>query len=213
MPELAPLVDPAHTAIVTMEMQRGITGDLAMMPALRDELEASGMVAAAATVCRTGRAANVRVIHCTAVSRPDRAGRRNNSRLLAATANAATAFEEGSLGAEVMPELEPQTVDIEIARLHGLTPFTGTSLDQTLRNLGVTTIVAVGNSLNVGVLGLVLSAVDLGYQVVVPDDAVAGIPASYGDAVMEHTISMLATVTTAEVLAAVWADGTAGQSD
>ena len=43
----------------------------------------------------------------------------------------------------------------------------------------MTTVVAIGVSLNVGVLGLVLSAVDLGYQVVVPTDAVAGVPEAY----------------------------------
>lgn len=206
MPDLAALVQPGHTAVVTMEMQRGITGDLAMMPALRDELVERGVVDAAAAVCRAARAAGVRVLHCTAVSRPDRAGRVTNARLLAATADAASAFEVGSPGAEVMPELEPQADDIEIARLHGLTPFTGTALDQTLRNLGVTTVVAVGNSLNIGVLGLVLTAVDLGYQVVVPRDAVAGVPAVYGDAVMDNTISMLATITNSTALGEVWGE-------
>ena len=134
------------------------------------------------------------MVHCTAVTRPDRAGRLDNCRLLAATAKGASAFEIGSPGAEVMPELEPSPEDLEVPRLHGLTPFTGTSLDRILRNLGVDTIVCVGNSINVGVLGLVLSGVDLGYQVVVARDAVAGVPAEYGDAVLRHTIGLLATV-------------------
>ena len=204
MPELADLTDPTRTAVVTMELQRGITGDLATMPSLRDELLARGVIDAAARVCRAARAADVRVVHCMAVTRPDRAGRLDNCRLLAATAKGAAAFEVGSPGAEVMPELEPSPADIEMHRLHGLTPFTGTSLDRVLRNLGVDTIVAVGNSINVGVLGLVLSAVDLGYQVVVPRDAVAGVPAEYGDAVMDNTISLLATVVDSATLADTW---------
>ena len=38
-------------------------------------------------------------------------------------------------------------------RLHGLTPFTGTSLDRVLRNMGIDTVVAIGNSVNIGVHG------------------------------------------------------------
>ena len=58
----------------------------------------------------------------------------------------------------------------------------GTDLDAILRNLGVTTIVAVGVSLNVAIPNLVMDAVNAGYRVVLPRDAVAGIPAEYGDA-------------------------------
>ena len=72
--------------------------------------------------------------------------------------------------------------------------------------MGVTTVVAVGNSINVGILGLVLSAVDLGYQVVVPVDAVVGVPVAYGEAVMANTISLLATVTTTDDLVEIWSN-------
>ena len=85
-----------------------------------------------------------------------------------------------------------------------MTPFTSTPLDQMLRNMRVTTVVATGNSVNIGVLGLVLTAVDLGYQGVVPRDAVAGVPASYADAVIDNTIAMLATVTTTNDLIEAW---------
>jgi nicotinamidase-related amidase len=85
-----------------------------------------------------------------------------------------------------------------------MTPFTSTSLDQILRNLGVTTVVATGNSVNIGVLGLVMVAVDLGYQVVVVRDAVAGVPKAYADAVLDNTIALLATIVTTDELLAAW---------
>jgi nicotinamidase-related amidase len=85
-----------------------------------------------------------------------------------------------------------------------MTPFTSTPLDQILRNMGITTIVATGNSVNIGVLGLVMTAVDLGYQVIVPRDAVAGVPKDYADAVIDNTIAMLATVCTTDDLVAAW---------
>jgi nicotinamidase-related amidase len=64
--------------------------------------------------------------------------------------------------------------------------------------------VAVGNSINIGILGLVLAAVDLGYQVVVPSDAVVGVPVEYGESVMENTISLLATVVPTDDVVDAW---------
>ena len=49
-----------------------------------------------------------------------------------------------------------------------------------------------------------LVAVDLGYHVVVPRDAVVGIPVEYGNSVLDNTISLLATITTTDELIATW---------
>ena len=85
-------------------------------------------------------------------------------------------------------------------RLHGVSPFTGTSLDTWLRSLGVETVVATGVSVNLGVLGLAIEAVNLGYRVVVPRDTVAGIPAAYADALLDNTFPLITTVTTVDDL-------------
>ena len=56
-------------------------------------------------------------------------------------------------------------------------------------------------SLNVGVTNLAFDAVNLGYQVVIPRDAVAGVPADYAQAVLDNTLHIVATLTTtAEVV-------------
>ena len=112
--------------------------------------------------------------------------------------------EVGTPGAALVPALGPDPGDVVVARMHGMTPFMSTSLDQMLRNMGITTVVATGVSVNVGILGLCINAVDLGYQVVLVRDAVAGLPADYAEAVIDHTLSNLATVTTADELSALW---------
>lgn len=203
-PRLDDLVDPAVTAVITMELQRGVTGDLAKMAALRDVMLANGTIDKAAALCDGARAAGVRVVHATAVTRPDGAGHKANCRMLAAASAGPSPIEVGTPGAEVMPELGVNDSDIVLERLHGMTPFMSTSLDQILRNLGVTTIIAAGNSVNVGILGLVMNGVDLGYQVVVPRDAVAGVPQEYADAVMDNTLAFLATITTTDEVLAAW---------
>jgi len=57
---------------------------------------------------------------------------------------------------------------------------------------------------NVGILGLTIEAVNAGYQVVIPRDAVAGTPDEYVEAVFEHTLRLLATVTTAGRVVEAW---------
>jgi biuret amidohydrolase len=59
-------------------------------------------------------------------------------------------------------------------------------------------------SLNVAVTNVVFDAVNRGYQVVVPRDAVAGVPADYAEAVLEHTVSLVATLTTCDALVDAW---------
>lgn len=80
----------------------------------------------------------------------------------------------------------------------------GTDLDAILRNLGVTTIVAAGVSVNIAITNLVMDAVNAAYWVVVPRDAVAGVPTDYASAIIDNTLSLLATITTTHELLEVW---------
>jgi len=201
------MVDPAHTAVLTMELQRAVIGDLAALDQLRDAAAAAGTIDAAAAVCAAARTAGAAVVHCNAEFRPDRRGSAINARILAASlALNGDRLDVGSPGVDNVAELAVADSDLVVRRSHGLTPFVATELDQLLRNMDVSTVVAVGASINVGILGLVLVAVDLGYQVVVVRDAVIGVPEEYGAAVLDHTISLLATLTTADELAAAWSE-------
>src|SRR5687767_11344161 len=202
--DLQDLLAPRHTAILTMELQRGVVGDLSPMRELAEAAAAQGVIERAAQLVRAARTAGVRVVHCTAEFRADGAGAVVNTPLLAAIAKRGQNMVVGTEHVEVVPELGPEPSDVICPRHHGLTPFPGTELDATLRNLGVQTVVAVGCSLNVGVLGLVLGAVDHGYRVALVTDAVAGIPREYGDAVIQHTMSALATRVTTDDVVATW---------
>jgi nicotinamidase-related amidase len=106
--------------------------------------------------------------------------------------------------ATVHPSVGALDTDLVMGRVHGLSPMTSTSLDPVLRNLGVTTIVATGVSVNVAILGFAFEAVNLGYQFVLPRDAVAGVDEAYVDAVFARTLSLLATVTTTSDVCHAW---------
>ena len=122
----------------------------------------------------------------------------------AATRKSPVPMTPGSPQAEVLPEIGVAESDLVVPRLHGLSPMHGTELDPILRNLGVRTIVAVGVSVNLALTNLVLDAVNAGYQVVVPRDAVAGLPPAYVEAVFEHTLGLVATITTAAEVVSLW---------
>ncbi len=203
--DLAELLAPDSTAVLTMELQRGVVGDRASIPDLAAEVAARDVLAAAGRLASAARAAGVPVVHCTAEFRPDRAGSATNAPLLAGMAKRPDHLLVGSSEAEVVPELGPEPRDIVVPRLSGVSPFAGTALDVVLRNLGVRTVVATGVSVNLAILGLAIEAVNLGYRVVVATDAVAGTPAAYADAVLDGTIALLATRLTVDAITEVWA--------
>ncbi len=203
-PELGDLIRPGRAAVLVMELQRGVVGDLASMPVLAKAVREAGVIAASARVLAAARGAGVRVIHCHAAFRRDRAGTPRNVPLVNSLLRNPEHMVAGTPAVESVPELGPDPRDLVIQRFHGMSPFLGTELDPFLRAEGATAVIATGVSLNVGIIGLVIEAVNLGYQVVIPRDCVAGYPAEYGEAVLANTLSRLATFTTAEELVELW---------
>ena len=187
-----------------MELERGVVGDLATMAQLADAATEHGTLDACGRLVEAARAHGVPVVHCIAEWAADRAGTPLNTPLFRSLAKNPDQILAGSPAVELVPELGDTSGDLRSVRRHGLTPFPGTDLEPVLRGLGVEVVVACGVSLNVGVLGLCLGAVDLGYEVVLPTDATVGLPADYGDAVLRNTLSAVATLTTVDELAAVW---------
>jgi nicotinamidase-related amidase len=201
--DLAALVRPATTAVVTSEIQNGVLGAQSALPALADMARAT-TIPAIAKLVKAARSAGVQVVHATAYQRPDLKGVNTNARLFRGVQKSPVRLLAGTPAVEVIPEVGVDPEDIVLTRTHGLNPMAGTDLDPVLRNLGITTIVAVGVSVNVAITNLVMDAVNKGYQVVLPRDAVCGLPADYAEAVIDNTLHLLATVTTADALAATW---------
>ena len=202
--DLRALLAPHRTAVVTSEIQNGVVGARSALPQLAES--AQPMIANAARLCVGARAAGAQVVHCLGARRADGLGSNTNARLFLGVRKSPVALLPGSPEASVVPELGPEPDDLVLTRLHGLNPMSGTDLDPILRNLGVTTLVVTGVSVNVAVTNLVMDAVNLGYQVVVPRDAVTGIPQAYADAVIDGTIALLATVLTTDDVLAAWRD-------
>jgi len=205
-PALAQLVAPGHTAVVTQECQGAVIGPDAGLPLLAAEARRVALPNIV-RLLPAARAAGAHVVHCLVRRRPDGLGSNHNAKIFAMSGGTVD-LAPGTPGAALLPELGPEPTDLTLSRWHGVGPMGGTDLDAVLRNLGVTTIVAVGVSLNIAIPNLVMDAVNAAYRVVVPRDAVAGIPADYADTVIANSLSLLATITTTDTLLEAWAEGT-----
>lgn len=187
-----------------MECQEGIIGSGGKLGPLADAVARHRTVDHIARVLGAARRARVPVVHCTMSRRPDGGGAAANCLLLAAAARRGMGLLPGSPEQAVVAPLAPVEDDYVLTRFHGMTPFHGTELDAILRNLGVRTVVATGVSVNIGIMGLVLEAVSAGYQVVIPREAVTGTPDDYVESVFEHTLRLLATITTVDQVLEAW---------
>ena len=208
--DLTEMLAPGTTAVVTMELQRSVAGDMSALPDLQSEI--GPQLPAVGRLLTAARSASIPVVHCIAgpASVPSAPP---NYPLATALARRRAASGEGAApdpavvarGLEVVPEIGPEPSDIRVVRGHGLSPFTGTELDAVLRRLGVQTIVAAGVSLNIGMIGLSVEAVGLGYKVALVTDGVAGTPREYGEAVLQNTLRLIATLVQVDQVADVWA--------
>ncbi|MGH9170138.1 MAG: isochorismatase family protein [Acidimicrobiales bacterium] len=215
--DLGSAVEPAATALLISECQRDVVGDLSRLPALAEA--AAAAVENTARLAAAARLSGVQVVHGTALTRRDGKGANRNTRLNAGlrrqravpVAEAGEGQEPAAPGAtggaEPVPSIGVAPEDIVVQRLHGMSPLHDTGVDSVLRNLGVRTLVVVGVSLNIAIPNSVMDAVNRGYSVVVPTDAVAGVPAEYGEAVLQHTVGYLAYLTSTDELLRIWRPG------
>src|SRR4051794_24088105 len=133
--DLAALLDPVHTAVITSECQNGVIGTESVLP----ELAAAAtkeLIPNGARVCQAARDARAAVIHCTAGRRVDDRGSNRNARLFGAILRSPVKMTLGTSATDVVPEFEVADSDFVLSRMHGLNPMAGTDLDPILRNLG-----------------------------------------------------------------------------
>jgi biuret amidohydrolase len=188
-------------AVLTNECQRGAIGDLALWPPLVEA--ASPMIPSLARLIGAARDSEIPVLHCFAVRRADLRGASVNAPLFE-VANRAGGLRAGTPAVELVSELGPAPTDLVFPKTHGVGSLRSTGVDAALRNLRVDEIVLTGVSVNVAIQALAFEAVNLGYRVTIPRDAVAGVPPSYADEVMKNTLSLVATLTTVDELLARW---------
>ncbi|MFF0753940.1 cysteine hydrolase [Streptomyces sp. NPDC004267] len=195
---------PDGTVLLTVECQQGVVGPGSALPELAAVARESGALDNVARLVAGAHAAGVQVLHAVAERRPDGRGASRNARLFRAAARLAVQQHTGSPAVRIAEPIEVAEEDLVVRRLHGLSPLAGTDVDALLRNLGCRTLVVSGVSANVAVPNAVFDAVNLGYTVVVPGDAVAGVPADYTPAMIRHTLALVAAIATTDEILGAW---------
>jgi nicotinamidase-related amidase len=202
--DLRELLTPATTVLLTQECQRGVVGPNSMIPALAEAARTSGALANITRLVHAARAARVGVLHALAARRLDGRGANTNARLFVSVARQPDQQWLGSDATLPLEQFGAADSDLTSTRLHGLSPIFGQDVDGLLRNLGCRTLIVVGVSTNVAIPNAVFDAVNLGYQVVLPVDAVAGIPVEYTDALIRNTLSLVATTASTDEVLDCW---------
>jgi biuret amidohydrolase len=194
---------PGTTALVIQECQRGVIGPDSALPQLA--AAAAPAVPFIARLAHGAREAGVPVVHSLATTRADGYAEPRNAPLYRMAARAGKPLLAGTPAAEVVDEIGLDPRDLVVTRSSGLGPMYDTGLESMLRRLGIAVVVVAGVSVNVAILDLVLDCVNAGFEVIVPRDAVAGVPPEYAEAVIDNTLRLLARVERTEDVLARWA--------
>lgn len=192
--------DPSTVAVVCVECQHGVLGPDSVLPDLVAHI--GDLVVNLRRLLDAARGAGARVVHAT-YEGPLGGKQTGTARIWRTLGQRTAKWAPGTLPTQVLPELLAAS-DLVLPRHHGLMPAVDTELLPVLANLGVRTVVLTGVSLNIAIPVTAAHVSQAGFHLVVPRDAVAGTPASYGQQVLSNTISLLGRVATVDDIVAEW---------
>jgi nicotinamidase-related amidase len=198
--DLAPMLAPGRCSVVVFECQEGVVGETSLLPTLAAAVRERDVLGNIAGLLTAARGAGAGVHYCTVNKRSDGVGNAFNTPMERRLKGQGGPPSMGG----IVPELTPEPGDVVVERDQGMTGFHANGLDDYLRNTGVETIVLTGVSVNIGILGTAIEAVNRGYNVIVPTDCVAGDPPEYGDDALRYSVRNLAYLSTAGDITAHW---------
>jgi nicotinamidase-related amidase len=192
---------PDRSALLIIECQRGVVGDLSVLPdlasAAQPVLERIGRLASAA------RDLGATVVHLT--YSPIAAGRSMNQRSPLSQATQSTAsWGPEHPGGDVVPVIGVATGDLVFERHQGLSPVHRTETLAVLRNMGIDEVVLAGVSTNLALPAVAVAASDEDFSVVVVRDGSIGVPESHHQSILRHSLAFVARVATVDEIVAGW---------
>ncbi len=177
--ELQELVDPEHTALVVVDMQRDFCTPAGRFAQLGVDISMyPPMVPRLVRLVDSARAAGVRVVYILMTTLPGGASDspaqiRFNMRMQASTDGAPLHYTpDGSEGQRLIPELTVHDSDL-VVRKYRSSGFWGTNLDMLLRSNAIQTVVVSGCTTEGCVESTARDAMFNDYYVVVAEDCVA----------------------------------------
>ena len=185
-------LDPAHTAVLSMDMQTAIVS----IYAGGDD----GLVMRAAEVLQQCRERRMTVIHVQVGFRPGLPEISSRNVLFSAIRSSPQRQQlfQGD-GGRIHPAVAPTGEDIVITK-HRISAFTGTDLDMILRAKEIETLLMFGIATSGVVLSTLLDAVDADYRGVVVRDCCADQDAEVHAVLVEKFFPRRGSVVTAAEL-------------
>lgn len=197
---MALTINPAQTALLIMDYQRDI---LESTPMTAER----GIVGRAQQALQAARAAGVLVVYVVVRLRPGYPEVHERNKIFSAI-RAAGRLQEGTPGADIVPEVAPQPGEpVVVKRRVGA--FFNTDLATVLGARGITTLALAGVSTSGVVLSTVRHAADADYELLVLEDLCADRSTEAHTALIEHIFPRQASIITSAAFIAALAGGTA----
>ncbi len=194
-PQTELLPDPDRTALVVIDLQRGIVGRGSAPHAGLDVVARANSVAAAL------RKAGGTVVWLHVTPSPDE----KDALMPLTDAPAVTPGQRPADWADLVPEVDRRPEDLFITKRQW-GAFYGTELDLQLRRRGIDTIILCGISTNIGVESTARDAFERGYNQVFVEDATAARTTEEHESTMTVTFPRIGRVrSTTQVLEALGA--------
>lgn len=189
-------LDPRTTAVVAVHCQGDIVGPTgAFADFFHQQVTVRHVIDQIAALIAAARTAAATVVYTRVAWKPDFSDLEVNSPLLGIVAQSGC-LKEGSELAEIVEPLAPHGGDIVLTHQR-IGAFARTDLDTVLREKGITTLVFAGVATNASVEGTARVASDLGYRVVIVEDACsAATPAAHHASI--DSLGLLAEISTVD---------------
>jgi nicotinamidase-related amidase len=189
------------TALLFVECQRGVIGDLSVLPALAEAAQQA--LAAMARLATGARAAGVQVVHLTYLPLADGRSASRRSPLMQATAST-SAWRDADAALEIVPDIGVGPDDLVLPRHQGISPVYRTEVLTVLRNMGMDDIVVAGVSTNLAIPLVAVGAADEDFGVTVASDASVGTPPEHHASMLRHSLAFVARLATTDQLLTEW---------
>lgn len=207
LPDLAARIDPAHCAVLIIDMQKDFcTAGYKAERAGRDLSMAQAAIPRIARLLEGARATGALVVHVGFATEPDHGS--DSGPWLAQRRRATFSAEDLCLthseGAEFVDELSPREGELTV-RKRRYSAFTGTDLDLLLRARRVHSIICCGVSTNACVETTARAGFELDYYVIVPPDACGSWDRELHDATLRNINHRFGLTPCIDEVLATWA--------
>ena len=195
-------LNKSTTAFLACHFENDVVGaEGAFAQFFRAEVERTGVIDVAKRLIDGAHENGVRVVYTRVAFQDGYGDLVTNIPLLGAVAQM-SCLVDGTAATEIIDELKPEADDW-ISTNPKVSAFAASDLDEKLKGAGIDTVVVFGVATNISVESTARSAGDLGYRVIVVDDACSAAAPEAHQATMASFGLLGEVATSADVLAAL----------